>query len=112
MFVQALIIKSLFKERVVYTPKAVTLAGVTAFFYGFKEINRRGLLLSLLALVALAADEAPDASSKGGAYEWAYDENPEIGDSSATLEYGGSDGTCGVDAGAGVTDAYEVHEHE
>ena len=65
-----------------------------------------------LALIAVATDASPDASSADGTYEGTYDEDPEVGESCTTLEDSGSDRTSGVDAGAGVAYADEVHKHE
>ena len=65
-----------------------------------------------LALVAVAADAAPDAGSAGSSDERANDEYPEVCESLTTLEYGGSDGTGGVHACAGVVDANEVDEDQ
>ena len=66
----------------------------------------------LSTLLAVAAYEAPDAGGEGSTYEGTYDEYPELLEGLTTFEDGGSDGACGVDAGARVVDAYEVDEHE
>ena len=70
---------------------------------------RRNLLF---ALIAIAADAAPDACGECSAHEGTYDEYPEVVESLSALEHGGSDAACGVYAGAGVVDAYQVNEDE
>ena len=63
-------------------------------------------------LLAVAADERPDAGSADSSDEGTYDEDPKVAERGASLEHGGSNAAGGVHAGAGVADADEVNEHE
>ena len=60
----------------------------------------------------LRLNHLPEACCNEGTYEGTYDENPEVGQSVATCEDSGADGTGGVNARAGEVDAYQMDENQ
>ena len=65
-----------------------------------------------VGLLGFGLNEFPNACAQGCTYEGAYDEDPEVTQCAAALEYCGRETACGIDARTCVANASEVYQHE